>query len=341
MTDPILQMLAYELAAIFAVISIWLIVRELKKRKKIHTDADKAVKKLTKAKDSRIKALTTLLSEKYGLVDDALEQTATNLQAQEQQIYKVLLTNFVDQDAKALTEFPVKLEQAIDECLNLLPVVNDASDAEEISDDEIEVAVAVADEEDEQINTDLEDEIEVGVEIDSDSDDEVEVGVATESELNEEIEDQEIAPESEEPEPESTSVESDEEIISADDVDALLEGLDVEVSADEDSDEVIDLSAPDKEDEEELKKTEAESVNTAADSAISTPQQGGEDILDASTELDSIESRVEEVAAESESEQLAAADIVTDDDIEALLNQVDNEDQDEVNIEEPEPEPEP
>ena len=135
MTDPILQLLAYELAGIFAVISIWLIVRELKKRKKIHADADKAVKRLTKAKDSRIKALTALLSEKYGLIDDELEQTATNIQGQEQQIYKVLLTNFVYQDAKALTEFPGKLEHAINECLNLLPVANETSVTETNNDD--------------------------------------------------------------------------------------------------------------------------------------------------------------------------------------------------------------
>ena len=126
MTDPILQMLAYELAGIFAALSIWLILRANKKHKQLQTDAAKAVKKLKRLKDQRVESLTSLLADKYGLTGDALAQTANELQDHEQQIYKELLNIFVDQNVKALNAIPNQLEQALNAGLNLLPVGSDA-----------------------------------------------------------------------------------------------------------------------------------------------------------------------------------------------------------------------
>ncbi|MDH5592705.1 MAG: hypothetical protein OEY48_07645, partial [Gammaproteobacteria bacterium] len=122
MTDPILQMLAYELAAIFAAFSIWLTIRSRKKNKQIQLDATKIVKRLKLGKDQRIDTLSSILAEKYGLNDDALTQEVNEFQEREQQIYKTLLTIFVEQDGKALTRFPEQLEKAIDASLDMLPI---------------------------------------------------------------------------------------------------------------------------------------------------------------------------------------------------------------------------
>ncbi|MDB2705804.1 hypothetical protein N9Y67_04705, partial [Pseudomonadota bacterium] len=79
MTDPILQMLAYELAAVLAVICIWLIMRANKKAKAVNISVTKAVKKFKRIKDARITTISGLLSGKYDLSDDAVNQTANEI----------------------------------------------------------------------------------------------------------------------------------------------------------------------------------------------------------------------------------------------------------------------
>ena len=127
MTDPTFQMLAYELALIFGLLSAWLLFRAHKKNKQAQADAATAVKKIKRLKDRRIEQLTTILSEKYGLTGQALEQAAQEFQSREQKIYKAQLALFVEQDTKALKAAPTQLENAIDACLSLLPAGNDVS----------------------------------------------------------------------------------------------------------------------------------------------------------------------------------------------------------------------
>jgi len=102
MTDPTFQMLAYELALIFGLLSSWLLFKAHKKNKKLQADAAAAVKKIKRLKDRRIEQLTTILSEKYGLTGQALEQAAEEFQNREQKIYKAQLALFVEQDTKTL-----------------------------------------------------------------------------------------------------------------------------------------------------------------------------------------------------------------------------------------------
>ena len=120
--DIVLDMLAYELAAIFAVLSIWLILRNNKKGKATYEMASQTVKKLKQAKDLRIESLSKVLAEKYGLGGQPLSQAAIDFQDREQQIYKALLNVFVEQDGYALLNIPKQLEKAIDASLDLLPL---------------------------------------------------------------------------------------------------------------------------------------------------------------------------------------------------------------------------
>ena len=111
--DIVLEMLAYELAIVFAILSIWLIFRNNKKGKTTHELASQSVKKLKRAKELRIESLSKVLAEKYVLNGEDLSSTAIVFQDREQQIYKALLTVFVEQDGKALQSIPEQLEKAI------------------------------------------------------------------------------------------------------------------------------------------------------------------------------------------------------------------------------------
>ncbi len=128
--DSVLEMLAYELAAVFAVLSLWLILRNIKKDKTTHEMASQTVKKLKRAKELRVEKLSAILAEKYALSGDALSREAIAFQDREQQIYKSLLTVFVEQDDEALLSIPDQLEKAIDASLNLLPMEAEPTQAQ-------------------------------------------------------------------------------------------------------------------------------------------------------------------------------------------------------------------
>ncbi|MBE0439443.1 MAG: hypothetical protein IBX57_06755, partial [Gammaproteobacteria bacterium] len=144
MTDPILQMLAYELAALFALLSLWMIWRASKTNKRLRLDADKAVKKLKRRKELRLDSLSTLLADKYGLADAALTQSAQTLQEHEQQLYKTVLSLYVQQDSAKLTAFPDQLEQAVNAALELLPVGHDKQQTSQQHDEVSELKQQVA-----------------------------------------------------------------------------------------------------------------------------------------------------------------------------------------------------
>lgn len=135
MTDPIIQLLGYELAGIFAILSLWLIIRASKKHKQTQASATAIVGKLKREKDKRIEHFTSILAEKYALADDALMQTTKDLQEQEQQLYKALLNVFVEQDNTTLRAFPEQLEQLTNSCLELLPIGNNVM--QDATEDEI------------------------------------------------------------------------------------------------------------------------------------------------------------------------------------------------------------
>ncbi|MDQ7072619.1 MAG: hypothetical protein Q9N32_02455 [Gammaproteobacteria bacterium] len=95
MNDPIMQMLAYELAVIFLLLSIWLIFRAYKKNKQVQSDAIKLAKKVSKDKDKRSEQLTEKLASKYGLTGEALSQAVADFQEKEQQLNKTVINLFV------------------------------------------------------------------------------------------------------------------------------------------------------------------------------------------------------------------------------------------------------
>ena len=392
MTDPTLQMLAYELAAIFAVLCVWLILRANKKKKQANEAASKAVKRLKRAKDRRVNALSETLTEKYGLSAEALNQTVTEIQDREQQIYKVLLTLFVDQDNKSLTVFPEQLEQAIDACLNLLPVGRtiNADDAEDLSEKIAEMSLKIdqliieAKQTDDQLNAPTEvsaDEIgnDEKVLIESTSEEpNVDAEIKT-GELSEELGDIDVSEEgftiestdnnsvdesisgdndTEEQSEQSDNTETEDvaevvetiedavdEILSPesstdvtdDDVDALLADLDMDLP-EQDLTEGIDLSSIDEDDSDEeinVKKPNAESVDTPADSAssdlkeISAPETvaASDDIDDLLASVEAAEEPTEDVEEEVDIDQLLAEQsapetVAASDDIDDLLASV-------------------
>ncbi len=120
--DSVFELLAYELAAIFAVLSIGLFLRHHKKIKRVNTTAEKLVKKLKRNQEKRRGEISKVLEERFGLQEDALEQLAREMQEQEQQIYKQILKIYIDQDDKTVLNFPQQLEAFTDAHLALQPV---------------------------------------------------------------------------------------------------------------------------------------------------------------------------------------------------------------------------
>ena len=120
--DPVLELLAYELALIFAVIAGSLVFKRLKQQRRINQQTAQTVKKIKQKQAERLNHLKTLLAEQYGMDGEALEQQATEFADKERQIYKSLLKVFVEQDSKAFASFPEQLEQAMDSALKLMPI---------------------------------------------------------------------------------------------------------------------------------------------------------------------------------------------------------------------------
>ncbi len=289
MTDPALQMLAYELAAIFGVLAIYLGYKQYKKSKAVNAQANTSVKKIKQTKNRRLENLISVLSQKYGLVDEALTQKAEAIQKQEQLIHKSQITLFVEQENKTLKVAPQQIEKLVDMCLELLPVGQDrikaaASDAKTEANDaretlaqttqkmdllldgvnQIKSALSL----DQTLEQDREREPEPepetlttdNEEVEEQSDSSVEVGDVPE-ETTDEAQQQLVddlgeidivaGSEVEEPEPEdinTTGEEKPEEMISADDIDSLLDELETEQLVNDG----IDLAKSDEEAVEEI-----------------------------------------------------------------------------------------
>lgn len=289
MTDPALQMLAYELAAIFGVLAIYLGYKQYKKSKAVNVQANTSVKKIKQTKNRRLENLISVLSQKYGLVDEALTQKAEAIQKQEQLIHKSQITLFVEQENKTLKVAPQQIEKLVDMCLELLPVGQDrikaaASDAKTEANDaretlaqttqkmdllldgvnQIKSALSL----DQTLEQDREREPEPepetlttdNEEVEEQSDSSVEVGDVPE-ETTDEAQQQLVddlgeidivaGSEVEEPEPEdinTTGEEKPEEMISADDIDSLLDELETEQLVNDG----IDLAKSDEEAVEEI-----------------------------------------------------------------------------------------
>lgn len=289
MTDPALQMLAYELAAIFGVLAIYLGYKQYKKSKAVNAQANTSVKKIKQTKNRRLENLISVLSQKYGLVDEALTQKAESIQKQEQLIHKSQITLFVEQENKTLKVAPQQIEKLVDMCLELLPVGQDrikaaASDAKTEANDaretlaqttqkmdllldgvnQIKSALSL----DQTLEQDREREPEPepetlttdNEEVEEQSDSSVEVGDVPE-ETTDEAQQQLVddlgeidivaGSEVEEPEPEdinTTGEEKPEEMISADDIDSLLDELETEQLVNDG----IDLAKSDEEAVEEI-----------------------------------------------------------------------------------------
>ncbi len=289
MTDPALQMLAYELAAIFGVLAIYLGYKQYKKSKAVNVQANTSVKKIKQTKNRRLENLISVLSQKYGLVDEALTQKAESIQKQEQLIHKSQITLFVEQENKTLKVAPQQIEKLVDMCLELLPVGQDrikaaASDAKTEANDaretlaqttqkmdllldgvnQIKSALSL----DQTLEQDREREPEPepetlttdNEEVEEQSDSSVEVGDVPE-ETTDEAQQQLVddlgeidivaGSEVEEPEPEdinTTGEEKPEEMISADDIDSLLDELETEQLVNDG----IDLAKSDEEAVEEI-----------------------------------------------------------------------------------------
>ena len=291
MTDPALQMLAYELAAIFGVLAIYLGYKQYKKSKAVNAQANTSVKKIKQTKNRRLENLISVLSQKYGLVDEALTQKAEAIQKQEQLIHKSQITLFVEQENKTLKVAPQQIEKLVDMCLELLPVGQDrikaaASDAKTEANDaretlaqttqkmdlllddvnQIKSALSLDQtlEQDREREPEPEPEPETlttdNEEAEEQSDSSVEIGDEPE-ETTDEAEQQLVdelgeidivaGSEVEEPEPEdinTTGEEKPEEMISADDIDSLLDELETEQLVNDG----IDLAKSDEEAVEEI-----------------------------------------------------------------------------------------
>ena len=291
MTDPALQMLAYELAAIFGVLAIYLGYKQYKKSKAVNAQANTSVNKIKQTKNRRLENLISVLSQKYGLVDEALTQKAEAIQKQEQLIHKSQITLFVEQENKTLKVAPQQIEKLVDMCLELLPVGQDrikaaASDAKTEANDAREILAQTTQkmdlllddvnqiksalsldqtlEQDREREPEPEPEPETlttdNEEAEEQSDSSVEIGDEPE-ETTDEAEQQLVdelgeidivaGSEVEEPEPEdinTTGEEKPEEMISADDIDSLLDELETEQLVNDG----IDLAKSDEEAVEEI-----------------------------------------------------------------------------------------
>ena len=121
LTDPILELLAYEVAVIFAVIAGVLLFKNLKKKRRVDADTAKTVKHIKNNRENREAELQTLLAEHYQLSGDELEQEVKAFAEREREIYKSLVKTFIEQDGKAFTALPAQLEQAVNSALAKMP----------------------------------------------------------------------------------------------------------------------------------------------------------------------------------------------------------------------------
>ena len=79
LTDPVFHWLAYELAAIFAILFLWVLLRARRKQKRSTAAAARTVKLLKNNYSQRSDALSKQLEARYGLTGEALDTLVAEL----------------------------------------------------------------------------------------------------------------------------------------------------------------------------------------------------------------------------------------------------------------------
>ncbi|WP_292357602.1 hypothetical protein [Methylophaga sp. UBA1490] len=133
MTDPVFQWLAYELAAIFAVLFIWMFIRAHRKHKRTKAAAARTAKLIKNNYEQRVTALGSQLSERYGLSGEALDSMVEELVLREKEIFKSIVNLYSEQDEKTLHNFPDQITSLTDATLSIMQADNEQDpDAPEI-----------------------------------------------------------------------------------------------------------------------------------------------------------------------------------------------------------------
>ena len=120
MTDPVFQWLAYELAAIFAVLCIWMLIRAHRKNKRTKAAAARTAKLIKNNYEQRAAALGSQLSERYGLSGEALDSMVEELVLREKEIFKSIVNLYSEQDEKTLHNFPDQITSLTDATLSIM-----------------------------------------------------------------------------------------------------------------------------------------------------------------------------------------------------------------------------
>ena len=124
-TDPVFDWLAFELAAIFALISIILLVRQFRKNKQLQQNSAQTVKLIKQKREGRRQQLADILQNQYGLVGQSLESEIDVLQQRERELHKNLITLFVTQNGKTLNALPDQLESLLNAGLAIKPAAQE------------------------------------------------------------------------------------------------------------------------------------------------------------------------------------------------------------------------
>ncbi|HAD30426.1 MAG TPA: hypothetical protein DCE77_02500, partial [Methylophaga sp.] len=133
MTDPVFQWLAYELAAIYAVLFIWMFIRAHRKHKRTKAAAARTAKLIKNNYEQRVTALGSQLSERYGLSGEALDSMVEELVLREKEIFKSIVNLYSEQDEKTLHNFPDQITSLTDATLSIMQADNEQDpDAPEI-----------------------------------------------------------------------------------------------------------------------------------------------------------------------------------------------------------------
>ena len=120
MTDPVFQWLAYELAFIFAILFVWVLLRARRKHKRAQAAAAKTAKLIKNNHEQRFAALSSQLSERYGLSGAALDTMVEELMSREKEIFKSIVNLYSEQDEKSLGKLPEQITSLTDATLSIM-----------------------------------------------------------------------------------------------------------------------------------------------------------------------------------------------------------------------------
>ena len=130
MTDPVFQWLAYELAFIFAILFVWGLLRARRKHKRAQAAAAKTAKLIKNSHEQRFAALSSQLSERYGLSGAALDSMVEELMLREKEIFKSIVNLYSQQDEKTLNNFPEQITSLTDATLSIMQADLEEADSE-------------------------------------------------------------------------------------------------------------------------------------------------------------------------------------------------------------------